>query len=46
MDEVKDLRPATQPVMDGAAMAVGVSERDRTVVKLRPILPQNFLIDP
>ena len=46
MDEVKDLRPATQPVMDGAAMAVGVSERERTVVKLRPILPQNFLIDP
>ena len=46
MDEVKDLRPDTQPVMDGAAYAVGVTERERTVVKLRPILPQNFLIDP
>ena len=46
MDEVKDLRPDTQPVMDGQAMAVGVTERERTVVKLRPILPQNFLMDP
>jgi hypothetical protein len=46
LDEVKDTRPATQPIMDGAAEAVGVETRDRTVVKLRPVLPQNFLIDP
>lgn len=46
MDEVKYRRPATEPVMDGTAMAVGIRESDRTVVKLRPVLPQNFLIDP
>jgi len=46
MEEVKYRRPATEPVMDGTAMAVGIRESDRTVVKLRPVLPQNFLIDP
>ena len=46
LDEVKDIRPATQPILDGSAMAVGVTESDRTVVKLRPVMPQNFLIDP
>ena len=46
LDEVMDTRPATQPLMDGAATAVGVETRERTVVKLRPVLPQNFLIDP
>ena len=46
LDEVKELVPATQPVMDGAMQAVGVQERTRVVVKLRPIQPQNFLIDP
>ena len=46
LEETTDIRPATQPVMDGQATAVGVEKRDRTVVKLRPILPQNFLIDP
>jgi len=46
LDEVKYRRPATEPVMDGTAMAVGIRESDRTVVKLRPVLPQNFLIDP
>lgn len=46
LDEVKEQKVATQPIMDGAAMAYGVETVDRTVVKLRPILPQNFLIDP
>ena len=46
LDEVTELKPTTQPLMDGAATAIGVTERDRTVVKLRPVLPQNFLIDP
>ena len=40
------MKPATQPIMDGAMQAVGVNIVDRVVVKLRPILPQNFLIDP
>ena len=46
LEEATDIRPATQPVMDGQATAVGVEKRERTVVKLRPVLPQNFLIDP
>lgn len=46
LEEEKSLVPATQPIMDGAMKAVGVMENTRTVVKLRPILPQNFLIDP
>ena len=46
MEEVKEMKPATQPIMDGAMQAVGVNIEDRVVVKLRPILPQNFLIDP
>jgi hypothetical protein len=46
IEEVKEMKPATQPIMDGAMEAVGVNIVDRVVVKLRPILPQNFLIDP
>ena len=46
LEEVKEMKPATQPIMDGALTAVGVNISDRVVVKLRPILPQNFLIDP
>ena len=46
LEEVKEMKPATQPIMDGAMKAVGVNITDRIVVKLRPILPQNFLIDP
>ena len=46
LEEVKEMKPATQPVMDGAMKAIGVTTQDRVVVKLRPILPQNFLIDP
>ena len=46
LDEVQDFTPATQPILDGAMQAVGVTIKPRTVVKVRPILPQNFLIDP
>jgi hypothetical protein len=45
-EEVKEFIPATQPILDGEMQAVGVMERTRTVFTLRPILPQNFLIDP
>ena len=40
------MAPATQPVMDGQLQAIGVNITDRVVVKLKPVLPQNFLIDP
>ena len=46
IEEIKEMKPATQPIMDGALQAVGVNITDRVVVKVRPIQPQNFLIDP
>jgi len=44
--EEKEMKPATQPIMGGDLTAVGVSITDRTVVSMRPVMPQNFLIDP
>jgi hypothetical protein len=46
IDEIQEMKPATQPIMEGAMQAVGVNIAPRVVVKLKPILPQNFLIDP
>jgi hypothetical protein len=46
LEEVKEMSPGTQPMMEGELEAVGVNIKDRFVVKLRPVLPQNFLIDP
>jgi len=42
----KEFKPATQPLMDGELTAIGVNIADRTCIKLRPVMPQNFLIDP
>tara|TARA_R110002153_G_scaffold4727_2_gene22236 strand:- start:1091 stop:3049 length:1959 start_codon:yes stop_codon:yes gene_type:complete len=46
LSEEKEMAPATEAVMGGELQAVGVNIRDRTCVKLRPVMPQNFLIDP
>ena len=46
VEEMKEMAPATQPVMGGDLQAVGVNITDRVKVKLKPVLPQNFLIDP
>ena len=46
LEEEKEFQPATQPVMGGDLQAVGVNIVDKTCVKLRPVMPQNFLIDP
>ena len=46
LEEEKEMSPASQPVMGGELQAVGVNIKDRTCVKLRPVMPQNFLIDP
>jgi hypothetical protein len=46
ISEEKEMAPATQPIMGGDLTAVGVNIRERTVCKLRPVMPQNFLIDP
>tara|TARA_R100000808_G_scaffold6245_2_gene18689 strand:- start:970 stop:2964 length:1995 start_codon:yes stop_codon:yes gene_type:complete len=46
IEEEKEMRPASQPIMEGQMRAVGVDWVDRTVCKLRPVQPRNFLIDP
>jgi hypothetical protein len=46
IEEMKEMAPATQDIMGGDLQAVGVNITDRVVVKLKPVLPQNFLIDP
>ena len=46
IEEIKEMAPATQPILDGQLQAVGVNITDRVVVKLKPVMPQNFLIDP
>jgi hypothetical protein len=43
---MKEMAPATQPIMGGDLQAVGVNIMERVKVKLKPVLPQNFLIDP
>ena len=46
LDEIVELTAATQPALDGQMTAIGVNKRDRMIVRLDPIMPQNFLIDP
>jgi hypothetical protein len=43
----KEYIPSTQPIpgISGQA-AIGVEEKDRVSVKLKPVNPKNFLIDP
>lgn len=46
LEESTELRPATQPEPEMDMMAVGVMKSSRVLVKLDPVMPQNFLIDP
>ena len=46
LEEVNEMAPATEPIMGGELQAVGVQITERVAVKLKPVLPQNFLIDP
>ena len=46
LSEENEMAPATQPIMGGDLTAVGVNITKRNYVKLRPIMPKNFLIDP
>jgi hypothetical protein len=46
LEEVKEMRPGSEAIMGGDLRAVGVNITDRVVVKLKPVQPQNFLIDP
>tara|TARA_R110002167_G_scaffold189643_1_gene391833 strand:+ start:2146 stop:4071 length:1926 start_codon:yes stop_codon:yes gene_type:complete len=46
LEEVTELKAATEPAPEMDMTAVGVIKQDRVLVKLDPIMPQNFLIDP
>lgn len=46
LENVKEQKPASEPILDGQLQAVGVNITDRTVVELRPIMAKQFLIDP
>jgi len=46
IEEAKEAKPATQPVMDGQMTAVGINIATRTICRLKPVQPRNFLIDP
>ena len=46
LEEITERRPATRPVMEGALQAYGVETQERLVVRLRPVHPRNFLIEP
>jgi len=42
----KQLKPATQKIPGSGVAAIGTSETERTCVKIKPVNPKNFLIDP
>jgi hypothetical protein len=44
IDLENEIKPATRPM--GGMMAQGTEEEEKTVVKLKAVLPQNFLIQP
>ena len=46
LEERKVYTPSTRPMMDGAMEEIGVTETYKPIVKLNPVQPQNFLIDP
>ena len=46
MEEATEYVPATRQSPEAGVEIVGTEKRDRFVVKLDPIMPQNFLIDP
>ena len=46
IEEMKEMAPATQPIMGGDLQAGGVSIEERVKVRVKPVMPQNFLIDP
>jgi hypothetical protein len=46
VEEMKEYKPATRPLLDGDMQEVGVNEVYRPIVKLNPVQPRNFLIDP
>ena len=46
IEEQRQHVPATRPTLDGAMQEFGVTTTYRPVVKMNPVQPKNFLIDP
>ena len=46
LEEATRRKPSIQSALEGNAMTVGVQENVEVTCSLRPIMPQNFLIDP
>jgi hypothetical protein len=46
LDMEKTYTPGSQPILDGQMKEIGVFKGERTMVKLNPVQPRNFLIDP
>ena len=46
MEEVTEFVPATRQSPEAGVEIIGTEEKERFVVKLQPVMPQNFLIDP
>ena len=46
VEKMEERIPATQPVPEVDSIAVGTVKEDKITVKLNPVSPQNFLIDP
>lgn len=42
----KQLKPSTQKIPGSSVAAIGTNETERTCVKIKPVNPKNFLIDP
>ena len=46
VEEAKTYKPSSRPTMDGAMQEYGVETATRPLVRLNPVMPKNFLIDP
>lgn len=46
LEETQIYTPSSEKIMGGQLAAVGVKTENRTVVRLQPVLPHNFRIDP
>ena len=44
--KIKEIKPASQPLEEINAMVIGTLSTDKVSISLKPISPQNFLIDP
>ena len=46
MEETTEFVPATKQSPEAGVEIIGTEEKERFLVKLQPLMPQNFLIDP